>query len=65
MMISLRHPARVVQALRHRWPDPIQATIRMKGPINEWPRLPFQIGEYLSKTTHFMTRLPRLLREQE
>jgi hypothetical protein len=64
MMISLRHPSRVVGALRKRWPDPIQATIRMRGPMNGWPRLPFQVGEYVAKTTHFMTRLPKLMREQ-
>jgi hypothetical protein len=65
MMTSLRHPRRVVKALRNRWPDPIQATIRMRGPINQWPRLPFQVGEYMAKTTTFMRRLPKLLREQE
>lgn len=64
MMVSLRHPARMARALRNRWPDPIQATIRMRGPMNKWPRLPFQVGEYVAKTTHFMTRLPKLLREQ-
>jgi hypothetical protein len=60
MATSLRHPARVVGALRLRWPDPIQATIRMRGPINEWPRLPFQVGEYVAKTATFMSRLPGL-----
>ncbi|MDT5062870.1 MAG: hypothetical protein QOH63_3329 [Acidobacteriota bacterium] len=65
IMISLRHPSRMVRALRNRWPDPIQATVRMRAPMNGWPRLPFQVGEYVAKTTHFMTRLPKLMREQE
>lgn len=64
MMVTLRHPTRVVQALKARWPDPIEATIRMRGQFNEWPRLPFQVGQYVAKTTHFMTRLPKLMREQ-
>lgn len=65
IMTSLRYPARIVKALRLRWPDPIQATIRMRAPINRLPRLPFQVGEYVSKTATFMTRLPGLRREQE
>jgi Uncharacterised nucleotidyltransferase len=64
MTTSLRYPARIAGALRMRWPDPIQATIRMRGPINEWPRLPFQVGEYVSKAATFMTKLPESWREQ-
>ncbi|HEX8847094.1 MAG TPA: nucleotidyltransferase family protein [Pyrinomonadaceae bacterium] len=65
IMVSLRHPSRVVKALKARWPDPIEATIRMGGPMNGLPRLPFQVGGYVAKTKHFMTRLPKLVREQE
>ena len=64
IMISLRHPTRIARALKNRWPDPIEATVRMRGPMNSWPRLPFQLGRYVAKTTHFMTRLPKLMREQ-
>jgi hypothetical protein len=62
IMVSLRHPSRVVRALKDRWPDPVEATIRMRGPMNGWPRLPYQIGGYLAKTRHFVTRLPKLVR---
>jgi hypothetical protein len=44
MATYLRNPAGLLKALRTRWPDPIEATIRLKGPFNEVPRLPFQIG---------------------
>jgi len=59
MADSLRHPRRVVGALRKRWPDPIQATIRMRAPLNEWPRLPYQVGEYVSKAATFVTKTRR------
>jgi hypothetical protein len=33
-----------------RWPNPIEATIGVGGPINGMPRLPFQLAECLSRT---------------
>jgi hypothetical protein len=56
MTTYLRHPAGVLKALRTRWPDPIEATIRLRGPFNEMPRLPFQIGNALWRIVRFLTR---------
>ncbi len=64
IMKSLRNPASVPKAILNRWPDPIAATIRLKGEFNEWPRLPFQICDYATKYLSFMTRLPRLLQSE-
>ena len=55
MATYFRHPAGVMKALRKRWPDPIEATIRLKGPFNEMPRLPFQIGNALWRIVRFLT----------
>jgi hypothetical protein len=52
----LRRPAGVLKALRKRWPDPIEATIRLRGPFNEMPRLPFQIGNVLLRVVRFLTK---------
>jgi len=52
----LRHPRGLIKALRIRWPDPIEATIRLKGPFNEMPRLPFQLGNALWRLGRFLTR---------
>ncbi len=46
-------PAGWLHALRVRWPNPIEATIGVGGPFNEIPRLPFQIGECLSRAARF------------
>jgi len=64
MLMHLRRPTRLLQALRHRWPNPIEATITMKGRINEWPRLPLQIGNCLYRTKAFLLRLPSEWRDQ-
>ena len=51
----LRYPAGgVPEALRRRWPNPIEATVRRHGPFNELPRLPFQTIEFLLR----VARLP-------
>ena len=60
----LRHPGGACAALRLRWPNPIEATVRMHGAFNGIPRLPYQLGECLARTARFARRLPRLLREQ-
>jgi hypothetical protein len=61
IMTTLRHPQRIPQAIRERWPDPISASIRMNVPFNELPRLPFQVANYIVSLTRFITRLPKLL----
>lgn len=60
IMVSLRHPARVPKAMLDRWPNPIEATIRVKGSFNELPRVPFQLKDYLMQTGKFLARLARL-----
>ena len=64
MATYLRHPTGVFLALRKRWPNAIEATASVGGPLNELPRLPFQLAHCLSRTARFLTHLPTLLREQ-
>jgi hypothetical protein len=60
----LRNPAGILKDLINRWPNPIEATVKMEGEFNALPRLPFQLGNCFSRTTRFIAHLPRLLREQ-
>ena len=55
MATYLRHPTGVLKAIRKRWPDPIEATIRLRGPFNEMPRLPFQVGNAIWRIVRFLT----------
>jgi hypothetical protein len=56
---DLRKPAVLKSEIRKRWPNPIRATISFGGPLNEFPRLPFQLGNFISQGLRFLARLPR------
>jgi hypothetical protein len=59
MLRYLRHQGDLLNGLRHRWPNPIEATTTMNGPFNELPRLPFQIGNSLLRIGAFLKHLPK------
>jgi hypothetical protein len=46
---ALRRPDLLPRALRLRWPNAIQATVGVGGAFNALPRLPFQVGECVSR----------------
>jgi hypothetical protein len=50
----LRAPRGVLRDLLRRWPNPIEATVRVGGPFNELPRWPFQLMNCLTRTTRFL-----------
>lgn len=64
MAASLRSPRSILKALRLRWPNPVQATVGVGGRFSEFPRFPFQLGECLLRTAHFVTQAPRLIRQR-
>jgi hypothetical protein len=53
----LGHPARFLRALRHRWPNPIEATVSLRGPFNVLPRLPFQLGDCFARAVQVLKSL--------
>ncbi len=59
MASYLSRPAGILKGLRHRWPNTIEATVVVRGPFNDWPRLPFQLGSYVARTVKFAARLPK------
>ena len=63
MAVYLRHPSGVLEALRVRWPNAIEATVGVGGPFNEWPRLPFQLAHSLLRSARFALELPERLVE--
>jgi hypothetical protein len=63
-MASYRfYPAKFLAGLRHRWPNPIEATISANRRFSEMPRLPYQIASYVARSVKFALRIPKLLRE--
>jgi hypothetical protein len=57
MASYLRRPRGLIRDLRNRWPDPLVATIGVNGPLNELPRLPFQIANVAQRTAKFIKGL--------
>jgi len=57
----LRHPASQLRglfsALPHHWPNPIEATMTVKGSFNELPRWPFQMGHLFMRTAALVAQL--------
>lgn len=65
MSAHLRHPMSLLKSLRERWPNAIEASVRVKAPFNNWPRLPFQLWECVQRLHSFAAQMPRLLRREE
>lgn len=45
----LRHPAGLLEGLRKRWPNAIIATVSVNGKFNNFPRLPYQMANCISR----------------
>lgn len=51
---TLRSPTGLPKAIGQRWPNPILATISMNGQFNNFPRLPYQIGNLFARVGKFI-----------
>jgi hypothetical protein len=43
------------KSLRAHWPNPIEASVGVNGPLNEVPRLPFQLANCAMRTVAFLS----------
>ncbi len=50
----LREPSGLLGDLANRWPNPILATISVNGQFNRLPRLPYQLGNLVSRAGRFL-----------
>jgi hypothetical protein len=64
MSSAMTQPLRTLKGLHHHWPTPVEATVSLGGAFNELPRLPFQVGNFLSRAAALLARLPRALRNE-
>ncbi|HKC62883.1 MAG TPA: nucleotidyltransferase family protein, partial [Pyrinomonadaceae bacterium] len=53
----------ILMGFRNRWPNPIEATISVKGLFNGLPRFPFQLGSYLARSVQFASRVTKNSRQ--
>lgn len=61
MSTYFREPSGWMHALRARWPNPIEASVDVRAPFNDLPRLPIQAGACVYRTVRFAARLPAFL----
>ena len=52
----VRRPRGLWRDLLNRWPNPIEATVRVGGEFNEWPRWPFQLANCFARAGRFLAR---------
>ena len=52
-----RSPWRLVDALLMRWPNGVEATMGVRGSLNNWPRLPFQVAECFRRSAAHLADL--------
>lgn len=61
---ALRHPSRLLTEMRQHWRSPIEATVELHAPFNEWPRLPFQLLAFLRRAPVSPRRWVRAIANQ-
>lgn len=59
----LKRPSGLMDGLRQRWPNPILATISVNGRFNDYPRLPYQMANCLSRLGRVLLSRPGQLQE--
>lgn len=47
MSVTLRERENILKGILERWPDPITATFNLQGSVNNFPRLPYQLADFL------------------
>jgi hypothetical protein len=60
----LRRRAGFWEELRRHWPNGIEATVNVRGPFNDWPRLPFQLGAACKRTASSIAQYSPLRRAE-
>jgi hypothetical protein len=54
MLDNLSSPRALFVGIRQRWPDPVTATFNLRGEFDAFPRLPYQVGDFLLKAGRFL-----------
>ena len=54
MSVTLRQRRDILQGIRERWPDPITATFNLQGGVNNFPRFPYQLADFLRIGVRFV-----------
>jgi Uncharacterised nucleotidyltransferase len=58
----LRRPGRLLAQMPAHWPNGVQATVALRRPFNDWPRLPYQIAASVGGAVRFIRDATRTRR---
>ena len=62
MSYNLKSGRNILKGALERWPDPVTATFNRNGRFNNFPRLPYQLVDYILLTMKYLIKLPTKLR---
>jgi hypothetical protein len=64
MTRNLRSGRNIIKGAIERWPDPITATFNLGGRFNNFPRLPYQLADFVLLATRYLIHLPAKLQSE-
>ena len=64
MANNLRTGRNIIKGVIERWPDPITATFNLRGKFNRFPRLPYQLADFILLATRYLIHLPAKLQSE-
>jgi hypothetical protein len=54
MSVTLKQRRDILKGILERWPDPITATFNLQGDVNNFPRFPYQLADFLRIGVQFI-----------
>lgn len=61
MANNLKEGRNIIKGALERWPDPITATFNLNGSFNNFPRLPYQVADFVLSASRYLIHLPTKL----
>jgi hypothetical protein len=62
MANNLKQGRDILKGFLGRWPDPITATFNRRAQFNNFPRVPYQLLDFVVLNTKYLAQLPAKLR---
>ncbi|HXF03853.1 MAG TPA: nucleotidyltransferase family protein [Blastocatellia bacterium] len=56
---AIRSPRMILKEIRHKWPNPIEATVTVNARFDNFPRFPIQLADCAVRAVHLIRRVLR------
>lgn len=63
LLAGITEPKKIFSELYARWDNPVRATVALRGRFNNWPRLPYQLAELITRSPEVPKQLALLFRQ--